>query len=101
MGLNRDFTGREFGPEVHVINKFEVMAYASAIGGEYLNYLESAAPDIIAPPSFPVTYELPLIYKLLSDADLHGGEDEVRKNMLMLVHGDQHMKYYNPLRPGD
>ncbi len=101
MGLNRDFIGREFGPEVHSINKFEVMAYASAIGAEYLNYLDSDGNADIVPPSFCVTYELPLIYKLLSDPDLHGGEEERQKNMLMLVHGDQHMKFYNPLKPDD
>ncbi len=101
MRLNRDFIGREFGPEVHTVDKFEVMAYASAIGAEYLNYLENTAPNNIAPPSFSVTYELPLIYKLLSDADLHGSEQKVKDNMLMLVHGDQHMKFYNSIAPGD
>jgi len=55
----------------------------------------------MAPPSFSVTYELPMIYKLLSDVELHGGEEQAKKNMLMLVHGEQHMKFYKPLRPGD
>jgi len=102
MGLNRDFIGREFAPEVHVVDKYEVMAYASAIGAPYLNYLDDdSGANNITPPSFSVTYELPLIYKLLSDADLHGSKEQVKKNMLMLVHGDQQMNFYKPIMPGD
>ena len=101
MGLNRDFIGREYGPEVHVVDKYKVMAYASAIGAQNSSYINSNEHSDIAPPSFSVTYELPLIYKLLSDPELHGGEDQAKRNMLMLVHGDQHMKFYKPLVPGD
>ncbi|MCZ6468692.1 MAG: MaoC/PaaZ C-terminal domain-containing protein, partial [Candidatus Dadabacteria bacterium] len=61
----------------------------------------SRASIRMAPPSFSVTYELPMIYELLSDVELHGGEEQAKKNMLMLVHGEQHMKFYKPLRPGD
>jgi len=74
----------------------------SAIGSPYLNYFDDdSGANNITPPSFPVTYELPLIYKLLSDADLHGSKEQVKNNMLMLVHGDQYMQFHNPIRPGD
>jgi len=101
MGLNRDFIGREYGPEIHLIDKYKVMAYASAIGAQNLKYINNNENNDLAPPSFPVTYELPLIYKLLSDPELHGGEEQTKKNMLMLVHGNQHMQFYKPIKPGD
>ena len=107
MGLNRDFIGREFGPRVHVIAEGEVRAYALAIGASNLRYFgndgaNSSEPSIsMAPPGFSVTYELPLIYELLSDTDLHGSEEQRKKNMLMLVHGGQHMEFYQPIKPGD
>jgi acyl dehydratase len=101
MGLNRDFIGREYGPEIHLVDKYKVMAYASAIGAQNLKYINNNEHNDIAPPSFPVTYELPLIYKLLSDPELHGGEEQAKKNMLMLVHGDQYMQFYEPIKPGD
>jgi len=100
MGLNKDFIGREFELAVHLVGEDEVMAYASAIDV----HSESDGSQMyvsMAPPSFSVTYELPQIYKLLSDEELHGSKEECRKNMLMLVHGDQHMKFYKPLRAGD
>jgi len=107
MGLNKDFIGREFKPIAHEVSEDEVIAYASAIGARNLCYFahdgadNSKASIRMAPPSFSVTYELPMIYKLLSDVELHGGEEQAKKNMLMLVHGEQHMKFYKPLRPGD
>ena len=107
MGLNKDFIGREFKPLVHTLSTEEAVEYASAIGARNLCYFahdgadNSRASIRMAPPSFSVTYELPMIYELLSDVELHGGEEQAKKNMLMLVHGDQYMQFYNPIRPGD
>ena len=95
MGLNKDFIGREFKPLVHTLSTEEAVEYASAIGARNLCYFahdgadNSKASIRMAPPSFSVTYELPMIYELLSDVELHGGEEQAKKNMLMLVHGDQ------------
>ena len=97
MGLNRDFIGYEIGPEEHLIDKYEVMAFASSIGAKHIDSIKNN----IVSPTFPVTYELPLVYKLLSDAGLHGGEEQLKKNMLMMVHADQQMNFYTPLMPGD
>lgn len=109
MGLNRDFIGREFEPLVHVVSTEEVIDYAWAIGARNLSYFnyngafafnhESVVG--MAPPSYAVTYELPMLEKIWSDPQLHGGEEEAEKNVLMLVHGDQRMKFYRAIRPGD
>ncbi len=109
VGLNRDFIGREFEPLVHVVSTEEVIDYAWAIGARNLSYFnyngafafnhESVVG--MAPPSYAVTYELPMLEKIWSDPQLHGGEEEAEKNVLMLVHGDQRMKFYRAIRPGD
>lgn len=109
MGLNKDFIGREYEPVVHVVSTDDVIDYAWAIGARnlsYFNYNGAFAYNHesvvgMAPPSYAVTYELPLLEQVWSDPELHGSEDEAKKNVLMLVHGDQNMKFYKPIRPGD
>ncbi len=109
MSLNREFIGKEFEPMVHVVSTDEVVDYAWAIGARNLSYFnyngafayDHENPVGMAPPSYAVTYELPILERVWSDPELHGGPDEARKNVLMLVHGDQHMRFYKPIRPGD
>ena len=109
MGLNREYIGREFEPQEHVVSTDDVINYAWAIGARnlhYFNYNGAFAhshenPVGMAPPSYAVTYELPFLEQVWSDPELHGGEEEAKKNVLMLVHGDQYMRFYKPIRPGD
>ncbi len=93
MGLNRDFIGREYKSSLN-ISLEDITSYASVIVGN--DKITNATP-----PCFSVTYELPLIYKILEDSNLHGSLEQLQKNMLMMVHGDQHMKFHNPIKPGD
>ena len=109
MGLNRSFIGKEYEPSVHVVSTEEVIDYAWAIGARNLSYFNyngafnfsHESPAGMAPPSYAVTYELPILEQVWSDPELHGGVEEAKKNVLMLVHGDQSMKFYKPIRPGD
>ncbi|MDA2920330.1 MaoC family dehydratase N-terminal domain-containing protein [Desulfobacterota bacterium AH_259_B03_O07] len=107
MGLNREFVGHEYEPIIHTVSEEEIREYAWAIGARnlaYFNYngaLSPTAPKGMAPPSYAVVYELPILERLWSDPKLHGGEEQARKNVLMLVHGDQQMRFYKPIRPGD
>ncbi len=105
MGLNRDYIGKEFPSQEHVVKPEEVAAYALAIGSRNASFFGTNGFDsglsVIAPPSFTVTYELPLLEKVWSDPGLNGGEEQAKQNVLMLVHGDQNMKFYKPIKPGD
>ena len=105
MGLNRDYIGKEFPSLEHVVKPEEVAAYALAIGSRNASFFGTNGFDsglsVIAPPSFTVTYELPLLEKVWSDPGLNGGEEQAKQNVLMLVHGDQNMKFYKPIKPGD
>lgn len=107
MGLNREFVGHEYEPIVHTVTEKEIKEYAWAIGARNLSYfnyngaLSPTAPKGMAPPSYAVVYELPILERLWAAPDLHGGEEEARRNVLMLVHGSQSMSFYKPIRPGD
>ena len=105
MGLNRDYIGKEFPPQEHVVKPEAVAAYALAIGSRNASFFGTngfnSGLSVIAPPSYTVTYELPLLEKVWSDPGLNGGEEQAKQNVLMLVHGDQNMKFYKPLKPGD
>ncbi len=96
MSLNRDFLGRNFGENSHLVTQDEITKYAAVIGGAQ----NSAYSNGIAPPSFPVIYELPVLEQIWSDPELNGGEEQAKKNVLMLVHGDQKMVFHKPLRAG-
>jgi len=95
MGLNRDYIGQEYTSSVS-IGIDNIAVYASAIGVKSIG-----SNDTNASPCFSVTYELPLIYKSLENSNLHGSEEQAKKNMLMLVHADQQIKFYKPIVPGD
>ncbi len=107
MGLNKDFIGREYEPIQHTVATQEIVDYAWAIGARNLTYFNyngafgHNTPVSMAPPSYAVTYELPFLEKLWSDPELHGGEEEAERNVLMLVHGYQEMRFFKPIKPGD
>ncbi len=107
MGLNREYIGREFTPVVFQVTEQSIHKYAWAIGARNLTYynhngaLNPDAPRGMAPPSFPVVYELPMLEEIWSDEGLHGGKQQTARNVLMLVHGEQAMHFYKPIRPGD
>jgi len=93
VALNRQFVNKNYGPYCHLVTNEEVLAYASATGvQEYTGF---------APHLFSATYELPFIYEILKDPDLHGSQEQLKSNMLMLVHGDQSFKFFKPISPGD
>lgn len=98
MSLNRDFLHRKFGPVTHRVTEKEISAYAAATGSVNVNFYSGR---IVAPPVFSVVYELPLLETVWNDPDLHGGPEEAEKNVLMLVHGSQDMRFHRPVSPGD
>jgi Acyl dehydratase len=97
MGLNRDYINLEFPPTVHEVTEEAVRQYAKAYGSSNVLYYNGT----MAPPIYAVVYELPMLEKIWCDEELHGGIEEMKRNVLMLVHGEQQMRFYKPIRPGD
>lgn len=106
-GLNREYIGKDFTPVVYEVTEEAIRKYAWAIGARnvtYYNYegaINPDAPQGMAPPSFAVVYELPMLEDIWTDEGLHGGKEQAAHNVLMLVHGEQAMHFYKPIRPGD
>ncbi len=107
MGLNRDYIGYESPSVVYEVTPEAIYKYALAIGSRnmtYYNYngaLSGISGSGMAPPSFAVVHELFLAEKLWTEVALHGGPEQLGRNLLMLVHGEQDMHFYKPIRPGD
>ncbi len=108
MGLNREYIGLEFPPVVYDVTKEAIERYAWAIGARNVTYynFNGSRPSFVnispmAPPSFAVVNELLLAERIWSDEGLHGGPEHLAHNLLMLVHGEQDMRFYKPIKPGD
>jgi acyl dehydratase len=108
MGLNREYIGLEFSPVVYDVTKEAIERYAWVIGARNVTYysFNGSRPSFVnispmAPPSFAVVNELLLAERIWSDEGLHGGPEELAHNLLMLVHGEQDMRFYKPIKPGD
>ncbi|HEY7534891.1 MAG TPA: MaoC/PaaZ C-terminal domain-containing protein [Thermodesulfobacteriota bacterium] len=107
MGLNRDYIGYETPSVVYEVTQESIYKYAWAIGSRnvtYYNYngaMSGISTNGMAPPSFAVVHELFLAEKLWTEVGLHGGPEQLGRNLLMLVHGEQDMRFYKPIRPGD
>jgi len=95
--LNRDYLGREFEPVVYEVTAEAIKNYADAYGDTNPAYQSGE----MAPPIFPVVWELPMLEKAWHEEGLHGGAEETKRNVLMLVHGEQQMQYFAPVKPGD
>jgi len=96
MGLNRDYIDLEFPPTIHEVTEGAVRQYAKAYGSSNVLYYDGT----MAPPIYAVVYELPLLEKVWCDEGLHGGIEQMKRNVLMLVHGEQQMRFYKPIKPG-
>ena len=95
--LNRSYIGKEYEPVVYKVTEEAIRNYARAYGDTNYRYYDGT----MAPPIFAVVYELPMLEKAWCDEGLHGGPEEAKRNVLMLVHGEQQMKFHAPIRPGD
>lgn len=95
------FVGKALPPSApYRVGREKVREFALAIGeGASVCHDVDAAraaghPDVVAPPTFPVTFTMPLIEAFLRDPDF--GWDYSR-----MVHGDQSITLHRPIHGGD
>ena len=94
-GVNKAWVGRFFPGEVSLASAEEMKAYAEAVGDRNPAYLDDERPGgILAHPIFPVRFFHETMSPVVMDPDL--GMD-----LLRLVHGEQEMTFFQPLRPKD
>ena len=98
--INTSVKGKEYPPYVVTVERGKIKEFARAIGDLSPFYLDDnvgrASPwgDIIAPPTFPITFrdETQDTATLLRDL----GADISR-----LLHGEQDFEHRKPIRPGE
>ena len=101
-GLNRAYIEKEYPPVKYEVKDEAIEKYALAYGSKNVIYFRNSGKfEMIAPPIFAVVFELPLLERIFFDEGLHGGKDQMSQNLLMLVHGEQDMRFYEPIKPGD
>jgi acyl dehydratase len=99
--VNTAFVGRELSPsDPYRVGREKIREFALAIGeGAPVCHDVSAAreaghPDVVAPPTFSVTFTMPLIEAFLRDPDLDWDYSR-------MVHGDQSIVLHRPIHGGD
>ena len=98
--INTGIVGKEFPPYAVTVERGKIKEFARAIGDTNPFYLDDRAGaasewgDIIAPPTFPITF---------SDegADTAALVRELGTDISRLLHGEQEFELYRPIRPGE
>jgi acyl dehydratase len=101
MPLDASYAGHTYPPApTYLVGREKIREFAEAIGAADAAYLDPAAaralghPDVIAPPTFPITLTGWGTRAMVDDPGL--GLDFSR-----VVHGDQRFRYVRPVRAGD
>lgn len=94
------YVGRALAPSAYRVGREKIREFALAVGEGALVCRDVDAaraaghPDVVAPPTFTVTFTLPLITEFLHDPDF--GWDYSR-----MVHADQSITLHRPVHGGD
>ncbi|HEV8475047.1 MAG TPA: MaoC family dehydratase N-terminal domain-containing protein [Methylomirabilota bacterium] len=98
--LNRAVVGMQFPPYAVTVERGKIKEFARALGDLNPFYLDdrvgaaSEWGDIIAPPTFPITFRD-------EGADTSVLLRELGTDISRLLHGEQEFAMHRPLRPGE
>ena len=98
--IDHSVKGKEYPPFVIHVERGKIKEFARAIGDLSPFYLDDAVGrasqwgDIIAPPTFPVSFH--------DEAAGTGALlKELGTDISRLLHGEQEFEHFKPIRPGD
>jgi acyl dehydratase len=95
MGMNRDLIGKVYPDVTWAVTAEQTTKYASAYNDDNPAFHDASRPGgIVAPPLFNVVPPAQVLAAVFFDEDLH-------VNFGRLLHGEQDMRFMNPIRPGD
>jgi acyl dehydratase len=98
--INKDLVGKEYPPFVVTVERGKIKEFARAIGDANAFYLDdkvgaaSEWGDIIAPPTFAVTFRD-------ETADMGAFLRDLGTDISRILHGEQEFEHYRPMRPGE
>lgn len=94
-GLNREMIGERYELPAREVGEDEMIAFARAIEDTNPRHVDTRrAGGIIASPLFPQR----LLHRAMEEALT---DENLNADLLRLVHGEQDMRLFQPLRPGD
>ncbi len=93
-GLDPNIVGRVYKGKTEIVNPEKTMAYAKATNETSPRYYESDENKLTIPALFPVTMVVTPMKKMVTD-------DTLNLDISRMVHGEQEILYYRPLRPWD
>ncbi len=91
-GLNRGLLGKRYEAAPVVVDPASIEAYARATSDENPRYLAGAGQ--VAPPMVAVRLTKEVLFAPLLDPELNC-------DLLMLLHGEQELRFHQLIRPGD
>lgn len=100
ISINTSIKGKEYAPYVVHVERGKIKEFARAIGDLSPFYLDDevgrASPwgDIIAPPTFAITFRD-------EKADTASMLKDLGTDISRILHGEQEFEHYKPIRPGD
>jgi acyl dehydratase len=100
ISINTSIKGKEYAPYVVHVERGKIKEFARAIGDLSPFYLDDevgrASPwgDIIAPPTFAITFRD-------DRADTGALLKDLGTDISRILHGEQEFEHYKPIRPGD
>jgi acyl dehydratase len=97
--INKSLIGKEYPPYAVTVERGKIKEFARAIGDANPLYLDdrvgaaSEWGDLIAPPTFPVTFRD-------EAADTTAFLRELGTDISRILHGEQEFEIFRPLQPG-
>jgi acyl dehydratase len=98
--VNKDVKGKEYPPFVVTVERGKIKEFARAIGDLSPFYLDDAVGrasewgDIVAPPTFPITFRD-------ENADTGVMLRDLGVDISRILHGEQEFEHFKPIRPGE
>jgi len=95
MPLNKACEGKCHPPVITDVTREAIEKYARAYNDDNPAFFDPKRPGgIVAPPLFGVVVTWLSLLQAISDPELQA-------DLLRLLHGEQDMEFFNPIRPGD
>lgn len=95
MPLNKDLIGKQYPPRTTEATLDALQNYARAYNEDNPAFLDSKrAGGVVAPPMYTIVMIWSSIMGVVGDTDL-------KVDVVRLLHGEQDMEFFSPIRPGD
>ena len=98
--VNKDVKGKEYPPFTVTVERGKIKEFARAIGDLSPFYLDDAVGrasewgDIVAPPTFAITFRD-------DNADTGTVLKDLGVDISRILHGEQEFEHFKPIRPGE